>query len=238
MPSLSGTRHPGATPLMPLRHSNIEALESSGFRAESQRHRDIIEGYDEFTDSLTLVMSLITTGSDEPDAVNVGPDEGTGFVGNIRRYFQLRHHRNRELASRHGGLDLVRQNVGFADRHAGLGFRQRIREFVSRLVDRYRHRRMLRRHGNALASHQARNNEHNIEDHDSTLRRFENLLAARQAERSRQGQGIEYHNSQHAHISAMIDLLQLPLPYNSQHAHGSDTDNSDDDLSSDRSSQR
>ncbi|KAF4763970.1 hypothetical protein N7455_009615 [Penicillium solitum] len=138
---------------MPLRHSNMEALESSGFRAESQGPRDIIEGYDEFIGSPTLAMSLIATESDKPDAVNVGPDEGTGFVGNIRQYFQLRHHRNHEWANRHGGLGLVRQNVGFAGRHAELGFRQRIRESASRLVDRYRHRQMLRRYGNALASH-------------------------------------------------------------------------------------
>ncbi|KUM59625.1 hypothetical protein ACN42_g7531 [Penicillium freii] len=141
---------------MPLRHSNMEALESPGLRAESQRPRDIIEEYDqfrgsptlalslittesdEFRGSLTLSLSLITTESDEHDAVNVCPDEGTGFVGNIRQYFQLRHRRNHELASRHGGLGLVRQNVGFTGRHAGLGFRQRIREFASRLVDRYR----------------------------------------------------------------------------------------------------
>lgn len=116
----------------------MEALESSGFRAESQRPRDITEKYDEFSGSPTLALSLIATESDEPDAVNVGPDEGTGFVGNIRRYFQLRYHRNHELASRHGGLGLVRQNVGFAGRHARLGFRQRIREFVSRQVHRYR----------------------------------------------------------------------------------------------------
>ncbi|CAI7670632.1 unnamed protein product [Penicillium discolor] len=116
----------------------MEALESSGFWAESQGPRDIIEGYDEFRGSPTLAMSLIATESDEPDAVNVGPDEGTG---------------NHELANRYGGLGLVRQNVGFAGRHAGLGFRQRIRESASRLVDRYRHRQMLRRYGNALASH-------------------------------------------------------------------------------------
>lgn len=94
---------------------------------------------------------------------------------------------------------------------------------------------MLRRHGNALVSHQARNNEHNVEDHDSTLRQIENLLAARQVRRSRQD--IEYHNSQHAYRSATIDLLHMPLPDNSQHAHESVTDNSDDDLQSDRSSQ-
>lgn len=117
----------------------MKALESPGLRAESQRPRDIIEEYDEFRGSLTLALSLITTESDEHDAVNVCPHEGTGFVGNIRQYFQLRHRRNHELASRHGGLGLVRQNVGFAGRHAGLGFRQRIREFASRLVDRYRH---------------------------------------------------------------------------------------------------
>ncbi|KAJ5604069.1 hypothetical protein N7537_007025 [Penicillium hordei] len=67
----------------------MEALESSGFRAESQRPRDITEEYDEFSGSPTLVLSLIATGSDEPDAVNVGPDEGTSFVGNIRRMSEL-----------------------------------------------------------------------------------------------------------------------------------------------------
>ncbi|KAJ5956220.1 hypothetical protein N7501_010499 [Penicillium viridicatum] len=117
----------------------MEALESPGLRAESQRPRDIIEEYDEFRGSSTLALSLITTESDEHDAVNVSPDEGTGFVGNIRQYFQLHHRRHHELASRHGGLGLARQNVGFAGRHAGLRFRQRIREFASRLVDRYRH---------------------------------------------------------------------------------------------------
>lgn len=74
---------------------------------------------------------------------------------------------------------------------------------------------MLRRHDNAFASHQARNNEHNIEDHDSTLRRIDNLLASRRARNSQHN--TEYHNS--------------------QHEHGSATDNSDDDLLSDRSSQ-
>lgn len=116
----------------------MEALESSGFRAESQRPRDITEEYDEFSGNPTLALSLIATESDELDAVNGGPNEGAGFMGNIRQYFQLRRHRNHELASRHGGLGLVRQNVGFANRHAGLGFRQRIREFVSRQVHRYR----------------------------------------------------------------------------------------------------
>ncbi|KAJ5195933.1 hypothetical protein N7449_006412 [Penicillium cf. viridicatum] len=53
----------------------MEALESSGFRAESQRPRDITEEYDEFSGSPTLALSLIATESDEPDAVNVGPDE-------------------------------------------------------------------------------------------------------------------------------------------------------------------
>ncbi|KAJ5418239.1 uncharacterized protein N7487_001789 [Penicillium crustosum] len=117
----------------------MEVLESSGFRAESQGPRDIVEGCDDFRDSPTLVLSLIATESDEPDAVNVGPDEGAGFVGNIQQYFQLRRHRNHEWTTRHGGLGLVRQNVGFAGRHDGLGFRRRIREFASRLVNRYRH---------------------------------------------------------------------------------------------------
>ncbi|KAJ9491652.1 hypothetical protein VN97_g1610 [Penicillium thymicola] len=124
---------------MPLRHSNMEGLETSGFRAESQRPRDITEEYDEFSDSPTLGLSLITTESDEPDAVNTGPDESTGFVGNIRRYFQLRQHKNHELANCDDGLSLVRQNVRFAGRHAGPGFAQRIREFASRIIDRYCH---------------------------------------------------------------------------------------------------
>ncbi|KAJ5506725.1 hypothetical protein N7453_005682 [Penicillium expansum] len=129
----------------------MESTEPSALRAESQEPRDITDGYDVSSDSLKLVESLVATESDE-SAVDVSPNEGTGFVGNIRRYLRLRRHNNHESASRRGGLGLVRQNAGFAGRHGGLGFRQRVREFASRQVDRYRQRRMLRQHDNALAS--------------------------------------------------------------------------------------
>ncbi|KAG0153603.1 hypothetical protein PDIDSM_2257 [Penicillium digitatum] len=227
---------------MPSHHSNMESPEPSGFEAELQDRRTLTEEYNVSSGSLTIAPSCITTESDE-SAVNIAPDESTGFVGSIRRHFRLRHHNNHEFASRHGGLDLVRQNVGFTGRHGRLGLRQRLREFTSRQIGRYRHRRMFRRQDNALPSHQTRNIQPSFEDHDSILRGFDNLLTARQARNNQQDvedrysmlrrlddllaarqasnsqQNVEDFNSQHAYGLLTFDLLQLPsVP---QLAHGS-----------------